>query len=176
MLTDLQSKSEQAIRTSEVVKDVVNEQAISVLATEEKYKEITEGIRTSLIEIDNILQISEEMEGNRVKVNEVVEGLAAIAEENAASTEETSASAEQMLASMIEVEGSSKKLNELSSQLEEHISAFDLERKALQTSQKTKKPKKNKSKGKSKKVKAPRKPKQKRPMPKWLKFGKKNRS
>ena len=127
MLEELQSKSKQAIESSVEVKAAVENQIVSVKETEDKYNEIADGIKMSLDEINKIIRISEQMEGNRVKVNEVVDGLAAIAEENAASTEETSASAEEMLASMMEVDSSSKRLNTLATGLTELVSTFNLD-------------------------------------------------
>ena len=150
MLQELQDKSQQAINTSEQVKSAVEDQVVSVKATEAKYSEIAEGIQMSLEEINKIIEISSKMEDNRVKVNSVVEGLAAIAEENAASTEETSASAEEMLASMMEVDGNSKRLNELASELSGLISRFSLAPVTLQI-----------GKGRKKKVKKVKKAKRK---------------
>lgn len=144
MLEELQNRSQLAIRTSGEVKLAVEDQVVTVKATEVKYNEITEGIRTSMEGIEKILNISEEMENSRVKVNEVVEGLAAIAEENAASTQETSASAEEMLSAMLEVDISSKHLSTLAGELAELISSFSLKTESIQTLVKNKKLRANK--------------------------------
>lgn len=151
MLIELQEKSNKAIATGEKVKATVDNQVNSVEATEAKYSEITDGIELSMEEISKIIGISEEMEENRVKVNAVIEGLAAIAEENAASTEETSASAEEMLASMMEVDTNSKRLNELSSELKSLITEFSLDEVMIQ--EKKKKVRRSKKIKKSKKTK-----------------------
>lgn len=154
LLEELQEKSQKAIKTSQVVKEAVENQVVSVKETEVKYLEITDGIQMSLEEINKIIEISDKMEENRVKVNSVVEGLAAIAEENAASTEETSASAEEMLASMMEVDSNSKKLNVLAGELSGLISEFSLEPIAIQESKgKRKKNNQVKKMKKSKRVK-----------------------
>jgi len=80
MLVELQEKSNQAIATGEQVKAAVDNQVTSVEATEAKYSEITDGIEVSMEEISKIIGISLEMEENRVKVNAVIEGLAASVE------------------------------------------------------------------------------------------------
>lgn len=147
MLEELQRKSTQAITTSEQVKDAVDNQVVSVKATEEKYSEIADGIQLSMTEITKIADISRQMEENRVKVNSVIEGLAAIAQENAASTEETSASAEEMLAAMMEVDAGSKRLNELSEEFRSLIAQFSLEEVTMQErpSKRVKKPRPKKA-------------------------------
>lgn len=127
MLQELLTTSHETLLTGESVKKVVESQVASVEETELSYNKISEGIDVSLTEIKKITDISRQMEKNREEVMIVVEGLAAIAEENAASTEETSAAAEEMLASMVSVEDSSQQLNDLASQLKELISKFQLD-------------------------------------------------
>ena len=85
------------------------------------------------------------METNRAKVSDVVENLAAIAEENAASTEETSASAEEMLASMMAVGSSGEELKILADELTQLVTNFDLNEIVIQET-KSKKASKKKAK------------------------------
>ena len=127
LLLELSAKSQSAIETSEVVKQVFEEQTVSVESTKDKYQEIADGITLSLENIGKIIEISEQMEHNREEVNVMVESLAAIAQENAASTEETSASAEEMLAAMVEVDNSSKRLSELAVELTDLVATFKLD-------------------------------------------------
>lgn len=127
LLLELSAKSQSAIETSEVVKQVFEEQTVSVESTKDKYQEIADGITLSLENIGKIIEISEQMEHNREEVNVMVESLAAIAQENAASTEETSASAEEMLAAMVEVDNSSKRLSELAIELTDLVAIFKLD-------------------------------------------------
>ena len=127
LLVELSAKSQSAIETSEVVKQVFEEQTVSVESTKDKYQEIADGITLSLENIGKIIEISEQMEHNREEVNVMVESLAAIAQENAASTEETSASAEEMLAAMVEVDNSSKRLSELAVELTDLVATFKLD-------------------------------------------------
>ena len=149
LLKELQVKSDTAMDKGDEVKEAINQQVVSVQDTEQKYNEIAEGVQQSLIEIHHILDLSTSMETNRVKVSDVVENLAAIAEENAASTEETSASAEEMLAAMMAVSSSGEELNLLAEELTQLVTNFDLNEVVIQESQKTKK------KSKKKKIKVP---------------------
>lgn len=127
MLSELLSTAQGTLKAGEIVQKTVESQVTSVLETQNSYNKIAEGIDRSLDEINKIAEISRIMESNREQVMSVVEGLAAIAQENAASTEETSAAGEEMLASMVEVETSSQQLNALAEQLKGLISQFSLE-------------------------------------------------
>jgi len=127
MLKELLSTSDETLKTGESVKQVVESQVASVQETEQSYNKISDGIDVSLKEIEKITGISRHMEKNREEVMNVVEGLAAIAQENAASTEETSAAAEEMLASMVSIEDSSQQLSDLAIQLKQRISQFNIE-------------------------------------------------
>ena len=136
LVEDLHNKSKQAIQVGEEVKKAVREQVVSVDETKEKYRDIANGIDVSLEEINRITAISHTMENNRIKVNEVVEDLAAIAEENAASTQQTSASAEEMLAAMLEVDSGTKQLNDLAHHLSALVNKFDLDERVIQNNKK----------------------------------------
>ena len=138
LLSELQSKSETAMDKGDEVKEAINQQVASVQETEQKYNEITEGIDQSLTKIRHILDLSTSMETNRAKVSDVVESLAAIAEENAASTEETSASAEEMLASMMAVSSSGEELKLLADELTQLVTNFDLNEITVQSKKKQK--------------------------------------
>lgn len=126
MLRELVNNANKAIKTSDEVQVIINDQAASVVSTKNKYDMIAKAIHQSTLEIEKIAKLGDQMEENRVEVVQVVESLAAIAEENAASTEETSASAEEMLSTMEEVTSASEILNSLSEELREEISSFTL--------------------------------------------------
>ena len=126
MLKELVSNATKAIKTSEDVKTIIEDQVVSVDETNEKYDSIAEAIHYSTLEIEKMANLGLEMEDNRVEVMQVVESLAAIAEENAASAEETAASSEEMLSTMEEVTSASEVLNSLASELEEVINTFKL--------------------------------------------------
>ena len=157
MLNELSNKSKEAIETSEEVKGAVEDQVVSVRETEDKYGEIIDGIKLSMDKIERILEISRTMEDKRAQVISVVEGLAAIAEENAASTEETSASAEEMLASMMEVDSGSKNLTALANELAGLTDAFNFEAVMLEQQKKGKKSGRTRKPRRNRKEKAPKK-------------------
>lgn len=126
MLHELVTNATKATKTSEKVKLIIIEQVDSVENTKEKYDSIAKAIHYSTIEIETIASLGKQMEDNRVEVMEVVESLAAIAEENAASTQETAASSEEMLSTMEEVTSASEVLSNLALELETLIKSFAL--------------------------------------------------
>lgn len=126
MLKELVSNATKAIKTSEDVKSIIQEQVVSVDETKEKYDAIAKAIHFSTLEIEKMANLGLKMEDNRVEVMQVVESLAAIAQENAASAEETAASTEEMLSTMEEVTSASDVLNSLASELESIIKTFKL--------------------------------------------------
>jgi methyl-accepting chemotaxis protein len=127
MLLELVSNAASASETSENVKLIIDAQAESVSLTKEKYDAIAKGIQMSSDEISAILELGHQMEVRRSEVVQVVQSLAAIAEENAASTEETAASSEEMLSTMEEVTSASEVLSSLASELAEEIDSFRIE-------------------------------------------------
>lgn len=126
LLVMLQEDALKAIDVGRKVKEAVDEQVVPVKDTEDRYKDIKDSIQESIVEIHDMLELSNKMDQIRIEVIEILEGLAAIAQENAASSEETSAAAEEMLAAMLEVDESSNRLNQLSDTLKEMVAAFDI--------------------------------------------------
>ncbi len=117
MVSELEGMSDEAIQTSEMLKSAAKNQMDSVRGTEKKYAEIKDGIQISFEAIRSILDISDEMEQDRIRVNDVIENLAEIANENAASTQETTGASEEMLDAIKQLETNSENLKELANKL-----------------------------------------------------------
>ncbi len=126
MLTQLQNNAKQAESQSNLVKEAVNNQVVSVAQTKVKYEAIVNTVDTINSEISMLEDISKQMEASCIAVVDITSNLSASAEENAAATQETSASAEFILSSMHAITEVSETINSLSAQLKEVIDEFKL--------------------------------------------------
>jgi len=123
-LRDLLDASIETTRVSETVKSIITHQGVSVEETKVAFNDINTSLNLSREEINNITTISKNMEIKREIVLKVIEGLAAIAQENAACTEETLAATNELKNSMEEVDNSSRLLEDVSDQLRFEITKF----------------------------------------------------
>lgn len=126
-ITDmLISDSAKAVETMQVVKDNIGIQNEKMIGTENKFKDVNEGILSS---INGIVQIAD-MAGNlnivRERVVDGVQNLSAIAEENAASSEETSASVTQVSNVIIDISENADRLKSIAEQLDKEMKNFKL--------------------------------------------------
>lgn len=124
MVKELVMNSNSAVKTIEAVGGTLEEQALIVNETENKYKEIEKAIKGVYEKIDLLNVSGDSMEEKKVEIMDALQHLSAIAEENAASTEETSATTEEQSASMHEIERSSEVLSELAVDLQNSIQKF----------------------------------------------------
>jgi methyl-accepting chemotaxis protein len=126
ILEVLQNQISHANTQSNLVKEGVQRQAVSVSETKERYSTIVDTLETVNGEIRTLDLVSQDMEKSRAKVVDIITTLSAIAEENAASTEETSATTEEVLASMITINDAVNEVDQLSEELNNVIKKFKL--------------------------------------------------
>ncbi|MEN1761521.1 methyl-accepting chemotaxis protein [Anoxynatronum sibiricum] len=126
VIEELAGATEEAVETMKKVAMIVKEQEAGIQGTSRQF----DGIDEALKELDTSMQLlnksSVEMEDKKNQVMELVQGLAAIAEENAASTEEASASVEEQTAGMEEIASATQNLSELSLELQESLKVFKI--------------------------------------------------
>jgi len=126
ILEVLQKQISNANTQSNIVKEGVERQAVSVNETKDRYSTIVDTLDKVNEEIRNLDMVSKSMEKSRNDVVDIISTLAAIAEENAASTEETSATTEEVLASMITINEAVSEIDQLSLELNGVIKKFKL--------------------------------------------------
>jgi len=126
IVNELNMNSENAVNRMDEVKLIVGEQVKSVVATEEKYKEIAKATDVTTSAVEEMNKAVLEMENEKTAILEIIQNLSAIAEENAASTEEASASTEEQTASMQEISSASNELSTIAQELQETVSKFKL--------------------------------------------------
>jgi len=103
---------------------IVEEQAVSVKATEGRF----EGIAAAIDVVKNIIEklnnSTNLMSQNKDKIIELTQNLSAISEENAAGTEETAASMEEQSATIQEIANAGKRLATVAEELRLSIDKF----------------------------------------------------
>lgn len=126
VITELMQRSEVAVRDIETLESVMDEQALSVRKTADRF----EGISAALHEMNEALvtfaTTSDDISDQNEAILEMIAHLSAISEENAAGTEEVSATILQQVESMKGIQTSSQDLAELSSELKSRLSHFSL--------------------------------------------------
>lgn len=124
IVTDLNSKTQQAVITMEEVSSIAKLQSESVGQTNEKFIGISKAIENMNNIINRINKSGEEMMEKNDIVVEIINNLSAISEENAAGTEQAAASVEEQTATMAEIANASDALDELAREMQESISKF----------------------------------------------------
>lgn len=127
IISDLIGDSERSVATMEEVREIVEQQNLSVQKTDEIFQTVQSGINRSMDDIEKIFDETAKMESARVGVTDTVQNLTAIAEENAASTQETSASVTAVRNSVDTISDSANGLNDIAMKLEETMKRFKIE-------------------------------------------------
>jgi methyl-accepting chemotaxis protein len=122
----LQMNSIISVETVKKVLEIMNVQISSVKNTENKYDEIAKAIKASEETIEELNKSGEDIEHKKELFLDIIQNLAAVAEENAASAQEGAASAEQQTASMNEIAHASEGLAEIAQELQKWITKFKI--------------------------------------------------
>ncbi len=126
VINELKDKSQNAVDLMQLSKEIVTEQTMSVEATEAKFEGIAEAIDIIKNIIDKLNHSADLMAGNKRKVVELTQNLAAISEENAAGTEEASAATEEQAATINEISKSGESLAIIAEELRVLIEKFKI--------------------------------------------------
>ncbi len=126
MLQELTEGIYKANLQSNLVKNAVKIQAVSVDETKDSYLSIVSALDNINEEIINLDVISKGMEQSRAVVADVGSNVSAISEESAASTEETSATTEEVLAAMTNINQIGMEVNDLVIELKGLIDKFKI--------------------------------------------------
>jgi len=122
----VQSQTQNAVNEIKNAAVIVEKQVDSVKVTEKSFVEINESINILLNSIDKIKELNTGMVERKNEILNVIDGIAAGAEETSASTEEISASTEEQLAVMTEVGNITNELKETADKLVNEISKFKI--------------------------------------------------
>lgn len=126
MVTELQKNSNSAVETMESVTSISKEQMMSVMNSKDKYIQIAQATKDSEKAIEILNNSGEEMERMKSEIFDVLQNLAAIAEENSAATEQVTSSMEEQTATFEEIAGASEVLSSLAQNLQLLIMKFKI--------------------------------------------------
>ncbi len=124
IVTDLQQKSGHSVQVMERVATTLEKQTEKVLESKQKYAIISKAMKENEAQIIKLNISGEEMEAMKEKILDILQSLAALAEENSASAEEVSASMEEQSVAAEEVANANKGLSDLSQNLQQTIGKF----------------------------------------------------
>lgn len=118
--------SQKSVATMEDVKRIMESQSESVGYTDESFRQVGEGINSSIEGVNRISDKTRKLDEARVVVVDVVQNLTAIAEENAASTEETSTSVTEVSSIINQISDNANRLREVADSLEKNMNIFKI--------------------------------------------------
>jgi methyl-accepting chemotaxis protein len=126
IVSELQTNTQNAVRTMEKVTAISIEQTNSVIDSKDKYQVISEAMKDTVETVKQLNEAGAEMEGMKNQILITMENLSAIAEENSAATQEATASIEEQAASAAEIAGSSEGLSSIAQNLQDIITKFKI--------------------------------------------------
>lgn len=126
IINELIEKMERAINTTEEVDEIAKAQTESVEITSHKFEGIANAIEKMKSLMVSITEASQNMEGKKLEVMNIMKNISLISQENAAATEEASASVEEQSASMEEIAHAAESLAGLADEMQQLISRFKL--------------------------------------------------
>lgn len=109
------------------VKDIMDRQSGNVKDTSSAFDRVKQNIDESIKGINELINITSELDSARSSVTDTVQNLSAIAEENAASSQESSASVTEVCNVMDRVTEDTVKLKEISHTIDEQLKQFIIE-------------------------------------------------
>ncbi|MFD3158574.1 methyl-accepting chemotaxis protein [Haloimpatiens sp. FM7330] len=127
LIIQIQDRSKNAVKSIDDNMIVLQEQEISVRATEDVFKDISKAISNIHEDILNIKKFNEDMVEDKEQIVGVITNISAASQQTSASTEEVSASTEEILANVEQLASNSDDLNELSRKLIEEVDKFKTE-------------------------------------------------
>jgi methyl-accepting chemotaxis protein len=126
VINELQEKSQNAVDLMQQSHQIITEQTMSVEATEGKFDGIADAIDIIKNIIVKLNHSSDLMSGNKNKVVESTQNLAAISEENAAGTQEASAAVQEQSATIEEIAKAGESLATIAEELRGIIEKFKI--------------------------------------------------
>ena len=126
IIGSLISDSEKAVAIMGEVKDIMMKQNDHVTRTDEIFTQVKNGIEGSIDGVSRIAEKTRHMDKARVNVVDIVQSLAAIAEENAANTEETSASVTEVSNIVTNISDNTGKMKNVATELEQNMGIFKI--------------------------------------------------
>lgn len=126
IISYLINDSDKAVRTMDVVKDIMERQNNNVVQMDMRFQKVVTGIEESLEAMERIAEKTTKLDKARINVVDTVQNLTAIAQENAASTEETFASIIEISSIISDISSEADELKQIASEIETSMEIFKL--------------------------------------------------
>ena len=126
IITDLQNDSRETLEVMKKTEILVKAQYEKLTATEEKFKQVDDGINVSKNGTAVIKGNAQQCDNSRVNVVDVISNLSAISEENAASTQQTTSSMQELNATINLLAETAAKVKDVSDKLNEDMRYFTI--------------------------------------------------
>ena len=126
IIDTLLSESARTLEEMQDTEALMKEQQSKLNDTKSKFDEVSDGIRISREETEQIRISAGSCNKAKEAIMDVISNLSAISEENAASTEETSASMQELNATISHLANESGKLKAISQELNEYMGFFKI--------------------------------------------------
>ena len=123
-VSQLGSKTSEAVKTMDEMEKIVEEQSQTVMETQEKFNGINDAIENIKGVIKDLNISSEELDEKKRGLLDMISNLSSIAQENAAGSEEVSASVEEQTVAIEEIARSSHGLASLAEELSQIVDTF----------------------------------------------------
>ncbi|WP_238900642.1 methyl-accepting chemotaxis protein [Clostridium sp. YIM B02500] len=126
IITNIQSKSDTAVKAIKSTESVVTEQDLAVGKTQEIFSEILRSIETMISKVDEIKASIIDVDEKKKKAVLEIENISLISQETASASEEVTASTEEITAVMDRFTKYADELQLLAEKLDEEISKFKM--------------------------------------------------
>lgn len=124
VITDLKSKTENAVKTMQEVLEITKAQQESGKVTSEKFEYITKAVE-NIKDVVNVLEkTAKDMKQSKLQIVDTVGDLASIAEQNAASSEEVASTVQNQLEAIIGIADASNELSKIAMDLQNSVQVF----------------------------------------------------
>ncbi|GMQ56534.1 methyl-accepting chemotaxis protein [Vallitalea sediminicola] len=123
---ELQINSEISVKIINQVVDIIKDQVEYIKFTKNKYSEISDSVRLNGETTNELKEMSKDLDVKKGELLDIVQNLAAIAEENAAGTQQASASTEEQSSAIEEIATASESLANMASDLQNVIGKFTI--------------------------------------------------
>ena len=126
VISELKSKSQEAVDIMKVSAEIVGIQKDAVLSTEQQFKDIAVSISSIKQIIQNLTKLVAELNEGKDSVIDSVTNLSAVTEESVASTEEVTASMDTQAGNMSAITKACEELYAISTELQKIVTEFTL--------------------------------------------------
>ncbi|MCR4650866.1 MAG: methyl-accepting chemotaxis protein [Lachnospiraceae bacterium] len=124
LLDELHNNTEEAIASSEMVKEFVKKQNESVTKTKGSFNEIISAVEDVNSAVERMKDVNEQLEAGFRDISALVEGLSAASEENAATAQELSATSDIVTSNINTLNDIQRKIDDASNNLADIVKQF----------------------------------------------------